>query len=146
MRIWLFSHIRLERYGYHKPNVSLLSNKISNKMRNRGFKMSLVANRLKARRKQLNLTQEDVAVRSQLAQTQISRYELGKNQPTAEVIAILARALETSSDWLLGLTDEVNTMTAETELDEQERQLLGLYRTKSREAREAIINLARMLS
>jgi len=70
-----------------------------------------VALRLKQRRQQLGLTQAGLAALSDVSQTQISKYELGENEPTAHALSQLARALNTSTDWLLGLTDEVNELS-----------------------------------
>ena len=59
-------------------------------------------------RENCNLNQATMAKMLHVAQTTYSRYELGAiDIPTASLIA-LAHFYHTSTDYLLGLTDEVN--------------------------------------
>lgn len=104
-----------------------------------------VALRLKQRRQQLHLTQADLALRAGISQTQISKYEIGQNEPTAYAIIQLAKALNTSSDWILGLTDEVNELRGDEELSDLERQIIHLMRSKSWEQQRKMLEIARLL-
>lgn len=65
--------------------------------------MESLGKRIADRRKQLNLSQEEVAFRIGSTQNQISRYERGLNEPTAKVIVRFAEALETTPNELLGI-------------------------------------------
>lgn len=105
----------------------------------------LIGERIKARRKQLGLTQSDLAFESETSQGAISRYELGINEPTAEAIITLAAALRCSTDYLLGLTEIPYREINENELPEDERLLLQLYREKSAEARRKIVEVAKVI-
>lgn len=105
----------------------------------------LIGERIKARRKQLELTQADLAFESDTSQGAISRYELGINEPTADAIITLALALNCSTDYLLGLTDIPYREVSENELPEDERLLLQLYREKSKEARQRIVEVAKVI-
>ena len=58
-----------------------------------------VALRIKHRREQLGLRQIELSVLSGVSQAQISRYEAGTSEPTAHALYLLAKALETSTDW-----------------------------------------------
>jgi len=84
--------------------------------------------RIRDRRKQLGKSQEELAEMIQTDQTQISRYENGKNDPTGEVLTTLARALNTSSDYLLGLTDDPTPRMSESDLSPMERKLVAAVR------------------
>lgn len=65
-----------------------------------------LGNRIQQRRKQLGLTQEDLAQALRMRQTAISRLEHdGVPNPGAEILKGLALALRCSTDWLLGLYD-----------------------------------------
>lgn len=64
--------------------------------------MSDIANRLRARRKSLKVSQEELARRCGWSdgQTRISSYENGRTVPNYSDIALLARALDTSAAYL----------------------------------------------
>lgn len=49
------------------------------------------------------LTQKDLAKESNLSATKISNYITGKNFPPVDILAVIAKSLKVSTDWLLGL-------------------------------------------
>lgn len=51
------------------------------------------------------LTQTELAEKIGGNQNQVKNYELGKRVPNSDTLARIARALECSADYLLGLTD-----------------------------------------
>ena len=53
-----------------------------------------------------DLRQQDLADYLQCTQVSYSHYELGKRDIPTEVLVRLARFYKTSTDYLLGLTDE----------------------------------------
>jgi transcriptional regulator with XRE-family HTH domain len=61
---------------------------------------------MKEARLSRNWSQEDMATFTGVLQNSISRYESGKVQPNADVIIKIAKALDVSTDYLLGLTDD----------------------------------------
>lgn len=61
--------------------------------------------RLKELRQQHNLSQMQLAVRTGISQSAIAKWELGKTEPTASAIVILAKFFGESSDYLLGLEE-----------------------------------------
>ena len=61
--------------------------------------MKSIANRAKERRKELGLTQAEVARSSGLKQSDISKIETGTIQKTTEILG-LARALKCNPQWL----------------------------------------------
>jgi transcriptional regulator with XRE-family HTH domain len=62
----------------------------------------LLADRMKARRTALDLTQEDIAVRAHMQKSAISQYELAKRLPYVPNLIDLCDALECSADYLIG--------------------------------------------
>lgn len=101
--------------------------------------------RIKQRREQLKLTQIDLAERTRSSQKQIWLYESGKGMPSIDKLMILAEVLQTTTDWLLGLTEEVEPITSVDELNTSEVKLLNIYRSKSRESQEKIIETAKII-
>jgi transcriptional regulator with XRE-family HTH domain len=65
----------------------------------------ITGQRIKERRQLLGMTQEELAALVHTTQKQISRYEGGFNDPRGQIIAALAQALHTSTDYLLGVVD-----------------------------------------
>ena len=61
--------------------------------------------RIKELRLQKNMSQMDLAVATQISQSAIAKWELGKTEPTASAIITLARFFDESTDYLLGVTD-----------------------------------------
>lgn len=64
--------------------------------------MSDFAKRLRERRILLKLNQKDVARRSGLPPAAISHFETGRREPTMRNLKRLCRALNVSSDYLIG--------------------------------------------
>lgn len=64
-----------------------------------------IGNRIKNRRKELRLTQKELAMEVKLSQNYLSELEKDKFNPTAPIIIRLAVALAMSADELLGIND-----------------------------------------
>ncbi len=64
--------------------------------------MSPLGRNLRAARKRLGLTQEDVAHRSGVHPTEVSRIESGKRDPRVSTLERLAEAVEVAPGVLLG--------------------------------------------
>ena len=67
--------------------------------------MKKLAERIKDLREENHLSQKDLAIKIGVAQNTISQYEQGTAKPSIEILANLAVALNTSTDYLLGLKD-----------------------------------------
>jgi transcriptional regulator with XRE-family HTH domain len=65
----------------------------------------MFAKRLKQLRKKRKLTMQEVADYVGVAKSTYAGYESGYRQPTLESIQTIARRLNTTSDFLLGLTE-----------------------------------------
>lgn len=88
----------------------------------------MFGNRLKQRRTKLGHTQESVAEMLGTDARRIWAYESGKTKPNGEVIAELARYLDTSTDYLLGLTDDPTPHDDLNHLSDDEKALLAAIR------------------
>jgi transcriptional regulator with XRE-family HTH domain len=62
---------------------------------------AILAANVRARRKALGLSQEDLAERARIDRTYVSGVERATRNPTVKVVARLAKALETTSAGLL---------------------------------------------
>lgn len=66
----------------------------------------MLPQRIKKRRKDLGLTQDQLAGLINSRKSTISNYETGYSSPSGEVLKDLATALKTSVDYLLGRTED----------------------------------------
>jgi transcriptional regulator with XRE-family HTH domain len=73
--------------------------------------MAFRPTRLKQRREQKGLTQEELGKAIGSGQVQIARYETSKRHPDHMMLAKLADALDTTSDYLLGIIDYPERLT-----------------------------------
>ena len=91
------------------------------------------AERLKAIRLENELTQAELAKNANLATSCIAMIELGKREPSANTLISLAKALNVTSDYLLGLEDDFGQKSIPTQstYSAEERQLIQDYRTLS---------------
>lgn len=96
------------------------------------------AERLCALRKQKNLTQLELAHQLKITQEAVSQYELGKGAPRYPVLVNLAKALDTTTDYLLGVTEEIKTPMFGI-FSEQEQQVVAEFRQLSPTAQERTI-------
>lgn len=67
---------------------------------------TIFAQRLKTARENRKLSQGDLAERSRLQPSAISHFETGSRSPSFDNLKKLADALDVSTDFLLGRTDE----------------------------------------
>lgn len=72
-----------------------------------------LAERLKAQRNRLGLSQKIVAERLNLSPSVVSSYESGERTPSLEVLVRLASLYGCSSDYLLGISDTPPTTVAD---------------------------------
>jgi len=85
--------------------------------------------RLKEIREARHMTQEDLANRVGITAQQIYRLENGKsNNPKADFLAALAKELEVSIDYLVGIVDDPAGHLQEDDLTPMERRLIWAVR------------------
>lgn len=101
--------------------------------------MSTVGQRIKKRRLHLGMSQERLATLAEVSQKQISRYESGSSDPTGDVIVALSHALETSTDYLLGETDDPSPLHTRDDLAPLERSVIAAMRRGDRAAAAKLV-------
>lgn len=99
----------------------------------------LRGDRVKQRRLSIGLSQEELALRAGTDQKRISKYERGESDANGETISQLAQALETSADYLLGLTDDPTPHLESADLTPSEKHMISAMRHKDYKAIMEII-------
>lgn len=95
--------------------------------------------RVLQRRKQLGISQEDLALLVGVSQHQISKYERNANNPRADILEALSDALQTTTDYLLQRTDvPKRPLRGEGDLDDLEREILRIIRSTDIETRKKL--------
>ena len=106
-----------------------------------------IGERIKARRVQLGLSQEELAAKlGYKSRSTINKIELGINDITQSKVSAIARALDTTSSYLMGWDDNVKVTNSDTtqtdDLTPGERNLLSLYRDLNEEGQEKLVDYA----
>lgn len=86
--------------------------------------------RLREIRELRQYSQRELALRCGLGEKQIFRYENNQNDPSSDHVAKLARELEVTADYLLGLVDDPQGQFKESELSAMERKLIIAVRER----------------
>jgi transcriptional regulator with XRE-family HTH domain len=84
--------------------------------------------RIRYVREQMNISQQDLADRIGLHAQQIYKIENGKADPTSDTLLKIAKGLDVSADYLLGLTDEYKETFESASLSAIEKNLLSAFR------------------
>jgi transcriptional regulator with XRE-family HTH domain len=99
------------------------------------------ADRIRNLRERLNLSQESLSELTDISQNQISRYERGINNPTGDALIALAKALNTTTDYLLGLLDDSAAPYKKSDLTPKEREAIAAWRRGNKlQAMQIIMN------
>ncbi|QJA08600.1 helix-turn-helix transcriptional regulator [Romboutsia sp. CE17] len=69
--------------------------------------METIGYRISKARRHMNINQKELALRANITEGSLSRYENDIREPKAAAITQLAEALNVSTDYLLGLTDDM---------------------------------------
>jgi transcriptional regulator with XRE-family HTH domain len=89
----------------------------------------MFGSRLKMARERAGFNQTELGRLIGVEQQQINRWESGKNMPNIDAVSALARTLNVSTDFLLGLSE---TLTGHLEYDDElkpaERRALTYWR------------------
>jgi transcriptional regulator with XRE-family HTH domain len=88
--------------------------------------MPLRADRLRAIREKRGITQRELASLCGINEYQVSRYENDKSDPSTAYLELIARHLDVSADYLIGLSDYPHGQFGET-LQPDQSQLLKAY-------------------
>lgn len=102
---------------------------------------AVLPERIKLRREQLRLTQTDLAEMTESGQKQIWLYESGKGMPSLEKLVLLAEVLQTSADWLLGLSDDIMPIHSSDDLSDTEIKMVNSYRAMPPDKKEWVLQM-----
>ena len=92
--------------------------------------------RVKALMKEQRMTQRELARRSGLTEASVCKYLSGSRTPQAEAVVLLAKALGTTSDYLLGIKRDEGSIYRDLE-----KQILENNENLSPEERMSLIML-----
>jgi transcriptional regulator with XRE-family HTH domain len=93
-------------------------------------KRTFRADRLRQLREARGLSQGDLVERLKIGVNQIYKYESGAIEPTSEALVRLAKELDVTTDYLLGLVDEPNAHYQSPDLTVEEHELVAAWRRK----------------
>lgn len=106
--------------------------------------MSTVGNRILQRRKELDLTQEELARRmGYKSKSTINKIEMGINDIPQSKIARFAEVLATTPSFLMGW-DEEEDSPEEPKLTEGEKVLLDLFRRVPEDKQKLVLQMIRV--
>lgn len=102
---------------------------------------------IKDRRKELGLSQEALAEIVGVSQRQISKYETGQSDLSAETLNSLADALDTTADYLLGRIEKPERpLRGEYDLDDVEREAVMILRSRPVRERQKLLDVWKVLA
>ena len=113
--------------------------------------MAEIGKRIRAKREELGLTQEELAARlGYKSKTTIAKIENGTNDIVQSKVVDFAKALNTSVAYLMGWEKEeqvadvlLKTYKSELILDEQLKRIIGYYKLMNQSDRDMLENLAK---
>lgn len=103
--------------------------------------MSIFSDRLVSLMRQKGITQKQLSVQTNITPSAMSYYVSGSRTPSGEILARIAKAIGTSTDYLLGITDAPQTPATNPELHYLQRNLGKLDTEQLRKA-EALLRIA----
>lgn len=92
----------------------------------------MIGERLKLIRQQLGHTQESLSELLETNVHQIWRYENNQTKPDGDVVAHIAKTLNVSADFMLGLTDDPTPIHLSSGLSAKERTVISAWRRGER--------------
>ena len=105
--------------------------------------MEILRTRLRKMREMRKMSQTTLGHLAGCGQTKISAYESGKSRPLFQTLVHLADALQVSTDYLLGRTDEIeHKITLEDVLKNDEIDLILKYREIPKEKQAKLSGIA----
>ena len=88
-----------------------------------------------------NYSQKELAQKTNLTESAVSRYLSGERTPRGAILLNIANALGTSMDYLLGKTDEVKPAGADDEVENAFRRVARNAKNLTAEERERFIRI-----
>ncbi len=88
-----------------------------------------------------NYSQKEIAQKTNLTESAVSRYLSGERTPRGAILLNIANALGTSMEYLLGKTDEVKPAGADNEVENAFRIVARNAKNLTAEERERFIHI-----
>lgn len=85
--------------------------------------MSVLGDRIRLMRKQKNITQEDLGAIFGYGKSTVSQWETGVNTPDVETVAKIAKFLDCTTDYLLGLSAQRHPPSTMPEVERRKREI-----------------------
>ncbi|MDE5721972.1 MAG: helix-turn-helix domain-containing protein [Clostridia bacterium] len=101
--------------------------------------------RLKSMRTEHNLSQKALAQKIGSSQKAVDYWEKGSSEPTARFIIALSDCFGCSADYLLGREDDYGNINIDSDLSEEEKSLLNLYRSFGEGEKKELLRFAKFL-
>lgn len=102
----------------------------------------IIAQRLKILRKEKKLTQLDVSRLVNISNTTLSQYEAGKRAPAFDVLCKLAQIYDSTSDFILGITDIRSGGDGDAKISPNEMDALMALKSNCFELFESMCSLS----
>lgn len=103
---------------------------------------NMIGARIKARRKELNITQSQIQQETSISSGNLSCIENGKYLPSAIALLELSKILKCSADWILTGNSSISNTDNFSDIKESERKLLTYFRALSENDQEELLTLA----
>ena len=100
---------------------------------------NMIGQRIKQRRKELNITQTQIQQETSISSGNLSCIENGKYLPSAVALLELSKILNCSIDWML--TGKSSISDISQILDNEESALLSGFRQLSKEAKGELVDI-----
>jgi transcriptional regulator with XRE-family HTH domain len=96
-------------------------------------------------RTEKNLSQRALATMLNISQGTYNNWENGRTQPSIEQLVTLSELFSVSVDYLIGNTDEIDTMRMDSMLSKEETEVIQKYRSLTAETKLSLLNLLKQL-
>ncbi len=103
---------------------------------------------LRELREERGFSQKELATKLGVSPTNIYNYEVGRTEPSIDMLIKLAQVFDVSVDYLIGATDDVNVSASApvtTMLSSDERNLLKWFAGMNDVQKETLLELAKSL-
>ena len=100
------------------------------------FMNNMIGNRIKNRRKELNITQTQIQEQTSISSGNLSCIENGKYLPSATALIELSNILDCSIDWILTGNSSISKNSSISDIGEDDYKLLELFHGMSEDDQE----------
>lgn len=108
--------------------------------------MSMFLSRLRELLSESGKMQKDICADLSISKQKLSKWKTGYCEPNFDDLLMLAQYFDVSTDYLLGLSDELGApVSSSTTLPADEKELLDLYRQLNYEGKQRLIARAEVM-